>query len=98
MSPVWRLPSARAGRADAMARGSGIGAAEPTIRQKLLHLSWELVLLISLTACIGLAMLYSAAHGSFDPWASRQMMRSAFGVVMMIAIALVYSRSRHNCV
>lgn len=65
------------------------GAAQPTFRQKLLRLNWELVLLIILTASIGFAMLYSAANGSFDPWASRQMSRFAVGLAMMLCVALI---------
>jgi len=65
------------------------GTEAPTIRQKLLRLNWELVLLIVLTASIGFAMLYSAANGSFDPWASRQISRFSVGVAMMLVVALV---------
>lgn len=65
------------------------GTAQPTFRQKLLRLNWELVLLIILTASIGFAMLYSAANGSFDPWASRQMSRFAVGLAMMLCVALI---------
>ena len=65
------------------------GTAAPTFRQKLLRLNWELVLLIVLTASIGFAMLYSAANGSFDPWASRQISRFAVGVALMLMVALV---------
>ena len=66
-----------------------LGAAQPTIRQKLLRLNWEFLLLIMLTASVGFAMLYSAANGSFDPWASRQMSRFAVGVAMMLTVALI---------
>ncbi len=59
-----------------------------TLVQKLLHLHWLFVMLISLTACIGFAMLYSAAGGDFDPWASRQMVRFGIGLVAMIVVAL----------
>ena len=65
------------------------GTEAPTIRQKLLRLNWELVLLIVLAASIGFAMLYSAANGSFDPWASRQISRFSVGVAMMLVVALV---------
>ncbi|MBO6784348.1 MAG: rod shape-determining protein RodA [Alphaproteobacteria bacterium] len=68
---------------------SQFGTAQPTLRQKLLRLNWELVLLISLTASVGFAMLYSAANGSFDPWATRQMSRFAVGIVLMLCVALV---------
>lgn len=65
------------------------GTAQPSFRQKLLRLNWELVLLISLTASIGFAMLYSAANGNLDPWASRQISRFAVGLVMMLCVALI---------
>jgi rod shape determining protein RodA len=65
------------------------GTAQPTFRQKLLRLNWELVLLIILTASIGFAMLYSAANGNLDPWASRQMSRFAVGLAMMLCVALI---------
>jgi rod shape determining protein RodA len=68
---------------------SQFGTSQPTLRQKLLHLNWELVLLIVLTASIGFAMLYSAANGSFDPWASRQFSRFCVGLAMMLVVALV---------
>ncbi|MDA0785814.1 MAG: rod shape-determining protein RodA [Proteobacteria bacterium] len=71
-----------------MARLSGTTSAKLTFRQKLLHLNWEFVLLIVLTASIGFAMLFSAANGDFDPWASRQLMRFSVGILMMLAVAM----------
>jgi rod shape determining protein RodA len=68
---------------------SQLGTQVPTIRQKLLQLNWKLVLLIVLTASIGFAMLYSAANGSFDPWASKQIPRFVVGMAFMLMIALV---------
>lgn len=56
---------------------------------KLSRLSWMFIALIVLTACIGFVALYSAAGGSFDPWASKQMLRFAVGVIGMIIIALI---------
>ncbi|WP_051330558.1 rod shape-determining protein RodA [Niveispirillum irakense] len=60
-----------------------------TIGEKLGQISWSLIFLITLVASIGFAMLYSAANGNIDPWASRQMMRFGVGLAMMIVIALV---------
>lgn len=60
-----------------------------TLGEKLGQISWSLIFLITLVASIGFAMLYSAANGSIDPWASRQMMRFGVGLAMMIVIALV---------
>jgi len=60
-----------------------------SIGKKFLHIHWFFVLLICLTAGVGVAMLYSAANGSMDPWASRQAARFGVGLVVMILVALV---------
>ncbi len=62
---------------------------EMTIGQKLWQITWGLVLLIVLLASVGFAMLYSAANGSFEPWAARQMMRFGAFLLLMLAIAVV---------
>lgn len=56
--------------------------------RKLRDVNWGLVLLITLIASTGFATLYSAAGGSLDPWADRQMVRFAIGMVVMVAIAI----------
>ncbi|NNG03019.1 MAG: FtsW/RodA/SpoVE family cell cycle protein, partial [Inquilinus sp.] len=66
---------------------------ELTIGEKLLTLNWGLVLLVSAVASIGFAMLYSAASGSFDPWASRQMLRFGVGLGVLMVAALVHLRT-----
>jgi rod shape determining protein RodA len=57
--------------------------------QKLGQMNWGLVLVITLIASVGFAMLYSAANGHINPWASRQMVRFGLGLVVMIGVALV---------
>jgi rod shape determining protein RodA len=57
--------------------------------QKLRLISWPMILLAGLVAGIGFVMLYSAAGGSFDPWADRQMIRFVIGVLLMIGVAIV---------
>jgi len=57
--------------------------------QKLRLISWPMILLAGLVAGIGFVMLYSAAGGSFDPWADRQMIRFVVGVLLMIGVAIV---------
>jgi len=57
--------------------------------QKLLHIHWFFVLLLCLTAGIGITMLYSAANGNLEPWASRQAIRFGVGLVVMIGVALI---------
>jgi rod shape determining protein RodA len=57
--------------------------------EKLLEINWPLVLVISVIACIGFAMLYSVAGGHFSPWASKQMMRFCIGLVLLLAAAMI---------
>ncbi len=51
----------------------------PTGVAKMLHLNWAIILLLCAIASTGFLMLYSVANGSFDPWASRQMVRFSLG-------------------
>jgi rod shape determining protein RodA len=60
-----------------------------TASEKLLRLNWGLVLLIALVGGIGLAMLYSAANGSWQPWAGKQSIRLGVAACIMIVAALV---------
>ncbi len=62
---------------------------DQTIFQKLQHLGWGLVFLITIFACIGFTALYSAAGGNLDPWASKQILRFFVGLSGMILIALI---------
>ena len=68
----------------------GSNRSEMTVRQKVWHIHWMFVLLLCATAGIGFAMLYSAAGGNFDPWASRQMIRFSAGLVMLVAVAVMH--------
>jgi len=68
--------------------GSAANDGPATLGQKLWQVSWTLVLLLCVLAVIGFAMLYSAAAGNWDPWASRQMIRFGVGMTLMIAIAV----------
>ena len=58
-------------------------------REKIAHISWPIVFLIGCVASIGFATLYSAAHGSADPWMDRQIARFAAGAAMMFAVAMI---------
>ncbi|MFZ5790789.1 MAG: rod shape-determining protein RodA [Pseudomonadota bacterium] len=66
----------------------GRNPSEPPIGQKLKQVSWGLVLLLTAIAGVGLAMLYSAGNGSVEPWMSRQAVRLAVGLALMLAVAL----------
>ena len=61
----------------------------PSGLRKVLFLNWPLIVLLTAVAFIGFVMLYSVAGGSFSPWAEPQMKRFAFGMVLMLAVAMV---------
>jgi len=68
---------------------SDLARRDLTIVERIRGISWGLVLLIFLAACYGVAVLYSAADGSMQPWAAKQMMRFAIVLIPMIGAALV---------
>ena len=61
----------------------------PTGVQKVLHLNWPLILLLTAVAAIGWLMLYSVAGGNLATWAAPQMKRFGVGLGLMIVIAFV---------
>jgi rod shape determining protein RodA len=71
------------------------GSRQPVIL-KLLGLNWGLVLLLVLIAGIGIAMLYSAADGHWQPWAAKQAMRFGVAAIVMAGAALVDLRTWHR--
>jgi len=73
-----------------------MGKPEMTLRHKLGQMSWGLVLLLAMTASLGFAMLYSAANGSLEPWASRQMVRFGVGLALMFVMAMIDIRQLHR--
>ncbi|MBV9904933.1 MAG: rod shape-determining protein RodA [Alphaproteobacteria bacterium] len=60
-----------------------------SIADKMFEVNWGLILLITIIASVGFAMLYSVAGGSFSPWASAQMMRFALGFVVLLVVAMI---------
>ncbi|MGL4426998.1 MAG: rod shape-determining protein RodA [Alphaproteobacteria bacterium] len=52
-------------------------------------LPWWLLLMITLVACFGFLLLYSAAGGNWTPWTLKQMIRFGFGATFMLGISLV---------
>lgn len=66
-----------------------IGHRELTFSDRVRGINWGLILLLSLISGVGFAMLYSAANGNWQPWASKQMARFAIAFIPMIAAALI---------
>ena len=60
-----------------------------TVADKLLDVNWGLVLLITVIACAGFAMLYSVAGGRFNPWALPQIIRFLLGCFILVAVAVI---------
>lgn len=60
-----------------------------SFREKVKALDISVIIVITMISAIGLAILYSAGGGSFEPWASKQMFRFAVGFAAMMAIALI---------
>jgi rod shape determining protein RodA len=59
------------------------------VAEKLLNLNWGLVLLLGTIGAVGIAMLYSAANGSWTPWAEKQAIRFGVAALVMLGVALV---------
>jgi rod shape determining protein RodA len=62
---------------------------ERRVATKLASINWLLVGMICVIACIGFAMLYSAANGHWEPWATRQILRFAVTLLLMLTVAVV---------
>jgi rod shape determining protein RodA len=56
---------------------------------RMKEIGWGMVVLIVMLACIGFMCLYSAANGSLEPWASRQIARFLFALGLLIVFALI---------
>jgi len=65
-----------------------IRPAELGLVEKLGQLNWALVVAVGLLGSIGYLVLYSAGGGSHEPWAWRHGIRLAFGLCVMMAVAL----------
>ncbi len=60
-----------------------------TFGGKLRSLNWGLVFVVCAITAMGIALLYSAAGGSWQPWAVRQLIRFVPGLVIMVAMAMI---------
>lgn len=64
-------------------------AKEQGLFARLNQFNWGLVLLVCAITAVGVISLYSAAGGSFSPWASRHIMRFGLGLSVMFVVALI---------
>ncbi len=59
-----------------------------TLREKFWQVRWLFVVLLCSAGGVGIGMLYSAAGGSFSPWALRQLARLLVCLALMVAVAV----------
>ncbi len=60
-----------------------------TFLLKLIKVNWLIVSCVVFLGSIGVASLYSAAGGSWDPWAANHLIRLIFGFFLMFVIAFL---------
>ncbi|MGE5537583.1 MAG: rod shape-determining protein RodA [Solirubrobacterales bacterium] len=68
---------------------SRLNRTELTWRDKIWHINWSLIGLLTSVACIGFLTLYSAAQGSMEPWAMKSILRFGLGISIMLAVSVV---------
>lgn len=70
-------------------RSTRLRKGEMTFSEKLWHISWTLILLVTVVASVGFLMLFSAAEGNLSPWADKQMIRFGVGLVILLSLAMI---------
>jgi len=56
---------------------------------KLLKLNWLIIFCVILLGFVGVASLYSAAGGNWEPWAKNHLLRLIFGFFLMVILAFL---------
>lgn len=59
-----------------------------SLKEKFFNISYSYIMFIMILAAIGIVMLYSAANGSWSPWALNQLIRFGAGFALMLVLAL----------
>lgn len=67
----------------------GYGSRHLSLKDKFCRLSFSYILLIVILACVGTMTLYSAANGSWEPWAIKHISRFGVTMLLMIGLAMV---------
>lgn len=68
---------------------SRLNRTEMSWRDKLWHINWSLIAILTAIAGVGFLTLYSAAQGSLEPWAIKQMVRFGMGIGIMIVVGII---------
>ena len=56
---------------------------------KLIKINFIIIISIILLGFVGVASLYSAAGGSWEPWAKKHLIRFIFGFILMLILSIV---------
>ena len=64
-------------------------AAQSSILARLKKVPWLILLISIVLSAIGVGALYSAAAGSWTPWAGQHLIRIGIGLVLMVVVASV---------
>ena len=56
---------------------------------KLYKLNFLIIISLILLGLVGVASLYSAAGGNWDPWAKNHLIRLIFGIFLMLILAFL---------
>ena len=59
---------------------------------KFLKINWVIVLCVVFLGLLGVAALYSAAGGNWNPWAKSHLIRLIIGAVLMFIIAFIHPK------
>lgn len=65
-------------------------------KDKIFRMSFVYIFLIIVLALIGTLTLYSAANGSWEPWAVKHLLRFAAAFVLMFILALISARDYYK--
>ena len=68
---------------------AGFKSQRLSLKDRFYNINWGYVLCIALLAFIGIVVLYSAANGSWTPWAAKQLARFGISLGIMLFLALL---------
>ena len=59
-----------------------------SLKEKFFNLSFSYIMFVCILAATGIVVLYSAANGSWSPWALNQLLRFIMGFAVMMILAM----------
>lgn len=68
---------------------AGFKSQQLSLKDRFYGINWGYVLCITMLAFIGIVVLYSAANGSWNPWAAKQLVRFGVSLGLMLFLALL---------